>query len=37
VINTASSRSKETVPRVSQNVRYGEVNGTTAEIQPIGA
>src|SRR5215469_14886478 len=26
-----------TVPRPSQSVRYGEANGTIAEIQPIGA
>jgi hypothetical protein len=37
VITTASSMSLATVPRPSQSVRYGEANGTIAEIQPIGA
>jgi hypothetical protein len=37
VTTTASSMSNATVPRPSQNVRYDEANGTTAETQPTGA
>ena len=36
-MTSASSMSKAMVPRVSQSGRYGEVNGITAEMNPMPA
>jgi len=36
-METASKRSTATVPRPSHSLRYGDVNGTKTDTQPIGA